>query len=216
MLNVMSPVSSDGYLSTVFLQLKQDFAAGLDHYDIRLLKYLYYNQVASIQIENSRTQRLPIKRGVQQGCVLSRGLFNIYSEEIFKEALEDRQEGVRIGGGISILAENLEDLQTLVNLVNEASRRKGLKINISKTKWMTAGKVNVDQCQLWLGGERIERVHHFKYLGSWLNVNGDSDEEIMTRIEISQGPEMLCVVHPIIRLRDMGIKNHNAEQTGSI
>lgn len=169
---------------------------GLDNYDIRLLKYLYYNQVASVQVGDNHTQKLPIKRGVRQGCVLSPSLFNLYSEEIFKEALDDRQEGVKLGGEIinniryaddtAILAENLEDLQTLVNLVNEASRRRGLKINTTKTKWMVVGKINIPQRQIWIDREEVERVDHFKYLGSWLNTNADSDEEIKTRIEISR------------------------------
>ncbi|CAG9835839.1 unnamed protein product [Diabrotica balteata] len=155
-------------------------AAGLDHYDIRLLKYLYYNQVASIQIGDSPTEKTSIKRGVRQGCVLSPTFFNLYSKEIFREALDDRQEGVRLGGEVikniryaddtAILAENLQDLKTLLNL----------------TKWMVVGKINIDQGLISLNGEEIERVNHFKYLGSWLNVNCDSDEEIITRIEISR------------------------------
>lgn len=74
----------------------------------------------------------------------------MYAEEIFSKALEDTQDGVKlIGETISnirftddtaILTENLEDLQTLVNLVNEASRQSGLKINITKIKWMAVGK----------------------------------------------------------------------------
>lgn len=70
------------------------------------------------------------------------------SEEIFREALEDRQEGVRVGDGTitnmrsandtAILADNRENLQTLVNLVNEASRWRGLQIKSQKqSEWQS-------------------------------------------------------------------------------
>ena len=39
-----------------------------------------------------------ILRGVRQGCVLPPLLFNIYSEEIFKQALEDQEEGIVLNG----------------------------------------------------------------------------------------------------------------------
>lgn len=169
---------------------------GINSYELRLLKYLYYNQVASIKVDETFTKKIPIKRGVRQGCVLSPTLFNVYSEEIFRESLMDRSEGVRIGGqtinniryadDTAILAESLEDLQALLNSVHEASKDRGLKINVGKTKWMVAGKIDIGQAQLLLEGRPLERVGHFKYLGSWINDGGSSDEEIISRIAISR------------------------------
>lgn len=168
----------------------------VNSYELRLLKYLYYNQVATIKVDEVFTRKIPIKRGVRQGCVLSPTLFNVYSEEIFRESLTDRSEGVRIGGetvnniryadDTALLAENLEDLQALLNSVNEASKNRGLKINVNKTKWMVAGKIDIERAQLMLDGSPLERVMHFKYLGSWINKEGSSDEEIISRITIAR------------------------------
>lgn len=165
--------------------------------DILLLKNLYWNQSAIVRVDdNSETDCVPIERGVRQGCVLSPILFNVYSEMIFNDALQNRTEGVRIGEEIinniryaddtAILAESIEDLQQLVYAVDAACTRGGLAINIAKTKWMVVSHESPDRATLRVRGEELERVPHFKYLGAWLNETVDPDEEIRTRIEISR------------------------------
>jgi hypothetical protein len=39
-----------------------------------------------------------IIRGVRQGCLLSPLSFNIYSEYIFRQILDNAQEGILVGG----------------------------------------------------------------------------------------------------------------------
>jgi hypothetical protein len=39
-----------------------------------------------------------IIRGVRQGCLLSPLSFNIYSENIFRQILDNAQEGILVGG----------------------------------------------------------------------------------------------------------------------
>ena len=60
----------------------------IDQKDIRCIENLYWNQLAAVRFDNEVTKAQKILRGVRQGCVLSPLLFNIYSENIFQEALE--------------------------------------------------------------------------------------------------------------------------------
>ena len=71
---------------------------GLDGKDIRIISNLYWNQTACVRLDGDRTEQVKILRGVRQGCVLSPLIFNLYSERIFSEALNEIEEGIMLNG----------------------------------------------------------------------------------------------------------------------
>src|SRR6218665_1720665 len=72
---------------------------GIPKHLIQLLKGLYKDQSAVIRTEFGDTDRLEIKKGVRQGCILSPFLFNLYAERIMRKAeMEKAKEGVKIAG----------------------------------------------------------------------------------------------------------------------
>ncbi|XP_077295466.1 uncharacterized protein LOC143917759 [Arctopsyche grandis] len=73
---------------------------GLDKRDIRLIGNLYWNQTAVVRVERDTTESIRIMKRVRQGCVLSPLLFNLYSENIIAEALEDIDSGITINGTV--------------------------------------------------------------------------------------------------------------------
>ena len=129
---------------------------GLDERDLRIIVNLYCGQTASIRREAEDSDVIEIQRGVRQGCVLSPLLFNLYSEEIFKEALDDIELGVSVNGqrlnniryadDTVVFADNIEGLQELMTRVKDTSEKYGLTLNIDKTKFMIIREGTDVQC----------------------------------------------------------------------
>ena len=64
-----------------------------------LLRNLYAGQEATVRTLYGTTDWLKIEKGVQQGCLLSPCLFNLYTEHILKNArLDELQAGIKKGG----------------------------------------------------------------------------------------------------------------------
>ena len=91
-----------------------------------------------------------IGEGVCQGCVLSSCLFNLYAEDIKRNArLDEAQAGMKIAGrnvsnhryadDNTLMAESEEELKSLLMKVKVKSEKVGLKLNIQKTKIMASG-----------------------------------------------------------------------------
>ena len=82
-----------------------------------------------------------IEKAVWQGCILSPCLFNFYAEYIMWNAgLADSQAVIKISGrninnlryadDTTLMAENKEELKSLLMQVKEESEKAGLKLNI--------------------------------------------------------------------------------------
>ena len=62
-----------------------------------LLRNLYGGQEATVRTGHGTTDWFQIRKGVQQGCILSPCLFNLYAEYIMRNAgLDEAQAGIKI------------------------------------------------------------------------------------------------------------------------
>ena len=62
-----------------------------------LLRNLYAGQEATVRNGHGTTHWFQIGKGVCQGCILSPCLFNLYAEDIMRNAgLDDAQAGIKI------------------------------------------------------------------------------------------------------------------------
>ena len=112
----------------------------LDHLTC-LLRNLYAGQEATVRTGRGTADWFQIGKGVRQGCILSPYLFNLYAEYIIRNAgLEEAQAGMKIAGrninnlryadDTTLMAENEEELKSLLMKVKEESEKVGLKLNI--------------------------------------------------------------------------------------
>ena len=72
------------------------------------------------------------------------------------------------------MAENEEELKSLLMKVKEESEKPDLKLNIHKTKIMASGPIT--SCQI--DGETMETVTDFVFLGSKITADRDFSHKI--------------------------------------
>ena len=117
-----------------------------------LLGNLYAGQEATVRTGHGTTDWFQIGKGGSQGYILSPCLFNFYAEYIMRNAgLEEAQTGIKIAGrninnlryadDTTLMAENEEELKSLLMKVKEESEKVGLKLNIQKTKIKASGPI---------------------------------------------------------------------------
>ena len=75
---------------------------------------------------------------------------------------------------ITLMAENEEELKSLLMKVKEESEKVGLKLNIQKTKFMESGHITSWE----IDGETVETVSDFILGGSKITADGDCSHAI--------------------------------------
>ena len=99
-----------------------------------LLRHLYAGQEATIRTGYGTTDLFQIGKGIQQGCILSPCLFDLYAEYIMRNArLDETQAGIRIAGrninnlryadDTTLMAESGEKLKSLLMNLKEESEK---------------------------------------------------------------------------------------------
>ena len=165
---------------------------GIDWRDRKLIKNLYWKQTAYVRIGDMLSERCEIGRGVRQGCSLSPLLYNIYDEAMMREALEEVDHGVKVGGQLiktirfaddkAVTASSQRGLQQLMDNIDRVTKEYGMKINVKKTKVMCIARKTGGKVRIIIDGQKVEQVSQFRYLGSLISEDGYCEKDIRARI----------------------------------
>ena len=121
--------------------------------------------------------------------------------------LEEAQAGIKIAGrninnlryadDTTLMAENEEELKSLLMNVKGESQKVGLKLNIQKTKILES-----DPIILWqIDGETVETVADFILLGSKITADGNCSHETKRRLLL--GKKVMTKLDSILKGRDI-------------
>ena len=172
------------------------------------MRNLYAGQEATVRTGHGTTDWFQIGKGVNQGCILSPYLFNVYVDYIMRNAgLEETQAGIKTAGrninnlryavDTTLMAESEEELKSLLMKVREESEKVGLKLNIQKTKIMASGPITSWE----IDEETVETVSEFIFLGSKITADGDCSHEIKRRLLL--GRKVMTNLDSILKSRDI-------------
>ncbi|CAG9839544.1 unnamed protein product [Diabrotica balteata] len=163
---------------------------------ICLIKVTMAKMLSAVKIQNDSSTPFQIHRGLRQGDALACQLFNVALEKVVRDANLDSR-GTIFNRSVQILAyaddgdiitrTRARTAEILTELV-AAAERMGLHINQNKTKFMAtntntrAGNVDTN---LIINDQTFEAVNEFVYLGTSVNPNNNTSEEIKRRIIIA-------------------------------
>ena len=146
---------------------------------------MYAGQEATVTTRHGTTDWFQMGKGVRQDCILSPCLFNSYAKYIMQNAKLDEAQAeiktarrnmnnLRYADDITFMAENEEELKSLLMKMKEKSEKVGLKLNIEKTKIRASGPITLWQ----IYRAKLETVTDFIFLGSRIIADDDCSHEI--------------------------------------
>ena len=163
---------------------------------------------ATVGTRHGTTDWFKIWKEVCQGFILSPCLFNLYAEYIMQNArLDETKDGTKIASrninnlrhadDTTLMAENEEELKSLLITVKEENEKADLKLSIQKAKIMASGPITSWQ----IDGETVATVRNFTFLGSKITADGDCSHEIKIRLLL--GGKVMTNLDSILKSRDM-------------
>ena len=183
------------------------------------IKNMYVDSLVCVRVIGVMSERFMISIGVRQGCIMSLCLFNVYMDAVREEVkmgmgrrgvwfMEEGREW-RIPGPLYaddwvLCGELEEDLRVMVGRFVEVCKRRGLKVNVGKSKMMVISEEEGLKCKIHLGGALLEHISEFKYLGCVLDEAGTYKEEC--RRKVSSGRRMAGAIKSLVNARDLQIE----------
>lgn len=167
---------------------------GIEEGLVSTIQALYSSASSAVLLNCEIGEYFRTTVGVRQGCLLSPALFNLFLENIMREALHDFQSTISMGGrvvsnlrfadDIDLMGGSNQELQDLTSRLVERAGAYGMEVSSEKSKVMV-NSANNTNAQISMNGQQLEEVAAFKYLGATLTKDGRSTTEIRVRLGIA-------------------------------
>ncbi|KAK6726965.1 hypothetical protein RB195_004953 [Necator americanus] len=191
---------------------------GVDASYVRTLANCYERCTTRIQLFH-RLPTIPIGKGVRQGDTISPKLFTAALQWIMK-SLSWEERGIRVDGrflsnlrfadDIVLFSCSTNEAETMLNELNEAEKRIGLRINRKKTQFME--NAHYEDGGVQLEGSQIVETPSHVYLGRSMNMENDLKEELNRRMRAAWAA-FAAVREATDQLTDQDLRAHLFDST---
>jgi len=144
-----------------------------------ILLRIYYDKLAGkIKVNNKLSTIFILSRGVKQGGFLSGTLFNFFINDLIEECYKAGVGAVYIDlivailvfcDDICLLSIDESDMQSLLNICDNFSKKWAIEFNPSKSKFIVFGSNKFSNSKLYLNGRLLTFSNNIKYLGIEFN-----------------------------------------------
>ena len=166
---------------------------GVSNNMLTALKSLYENVKCNVRINGKQSDWFTLGTSLKQGCILSPLLFNGYINDLVKELNEldccikfNETPIISIllyADDIVIMSDCEAKLQAMLKCLNDWCKRWGLVINFEKSEivhFRLCSKSRSD-IQFHCGGDVIETVNQYKYLGVIISEHLDLMSKVVSQ-----------------------------------
>ena len=179
---------------------------------------MYDDSEACVRVNGVKSDWFNINGGLRQGSVMSPGLFNLYMDWVIKELeMGMAGKGVRMmengdewrvpyllyADDLVLCGESEESLRGLVQRFGRVCKRRGLKVNVDKSKVMVVSE-DSPQCEVMLDDEQLEQVSEFKYLGYVLDEKGTDDAECSRKVV--NGRKVAGAIKSLVNVKGLSLE----------
>jgi len=161
---------------------------------IIMVKIMYDDFDCSVLEEGEQTRWFKITTGVKQGCVMSGFLFLLTVDWTIRRTTESHRNGIRwnftsmfedldcldFADDVVLVSSKYQHIQNKTNRLVDNAGRKGLKLNAQKCKVNRIRTRREDK--VMIGGEEVEDVEEFVYLGATVKNEGGGTEYVKKRL----------------------------------
>lgn len=148
---------------------------------------------SAIRVANKASEPFTTTQGFRQGDALSCDLFNICLEIIVRRADVRASNNIftrslqllGYADDIDIISREVEEMKRSFSSISSEAEKMGLIVNVEKTKYMKSSRDHKQFDNIRIGTLSFESVQDFTYLGSSVNSDNNTTQEIKRRIMIA-------------------------------
>ncbi|KAK6736808.1 hypothetical protein RB195_019480 [Necator americanus] len=189
---------------------------GVDASYVRTIANCYGRCTTRIQLFH-RPLTIPIGKGVRQGDTISP---KPYALQWIMKSLSWEERCIRVDGrflsnlrfanDIVLFSSSTNEAETMLNELNEAGKRIGLRINRKKTQFMK--NAHCEDGGVQLEGSQIVETPSYVYLGRSMNMENDLKEELNRRMRAAWAA-FAAVREATDQLTDQDLRAHRFDST---
>ena len=151
---------------------------GVSEKFVAAIQDMYQGTMTVIRTPVGNSPPVPTKVGLHQGSAISPLLFTIVLDYCTRRMTKSPDDTIAYADDIMCRQDTMAELEAALVEWYDALRECGLRVNVKKTEFMSTD----DNATVTINGTPLNRVSHFRYLGSEITPSGDNTEEVQWRI----------------------------------